>query len=533
MSNDGVSSVSEWWQGAVIYQIYPRSFCDSNGDGVGDLNGITSKLDYVASLGVDGIWVSPFFKSPMHDFGYDVADFRDVDPVFGTLEDFDRLLAKAHSLGLKVVIDQVYSHASMDCEWFQESKKDKNGDKADWFVWADAKPDGSPPNNWQSVFAGPAWTWSAARKQYYLHNFLSEQPDLNLHNPAVQEELLSVARFWLDRGVDGFRLDATNFYMHDPELRDNPPYKNGNAVRPFDMQDQIYNQSHPDIEKFLTRLRTLIDDYGAKFTVAEVGGRRSLEEMAAYTKGNQLLHTAYSFIFLEEEELTVPGIRGAIEDWDQAADSWPSWTFSNHDRKRVVSRWKRSRPAEAFAKAMNALLLSLKGTIFIYQGEELGLPQADVPYDRLVDPEAIKNWPETLGRDGCRTPMPWSCEGAGGGWPADTWLPFDAAHFPLAVNAQEDDPASTLAFTRDLLTLRKVHPALVTGEISFIDVPEPVIAFTRTLGDETLLCVFNLGEEEATWACPMPPQKFLLGIGGVESAHQNRLPVCGGFIASV
>ncbi|WP_262690214.1 alpha-glucosidase family protein [Kordiimonas aestuarii] len=525
--------MKDWWQGAVIYQIYPRSFCDSNGDGVGDLNGITEKLDYVASLGVDGVWISPFFKSPMHDFGYDVADFRDVDPVFGTLEDFDRLLEHAHELGLKVIIDQVYSHASMECAWFKESKASRTGDKADWFVWADAKQDGSPPNNWQSVFAGPAWTWSAARKQYYFHNFLSEQPDLNVHNPEVQEELLSVARFWLERGVDGFRLDATNFYMHDPALRDNPPFKNGNAVRPFDMQDQIYNQSHPDIEKFLARLRGLMDSYGATFTVAEVGGRRSLEEMAAYTKGDKLLHTAYSFIFLEEEELTVPGIRDAIEDWDKAADSWPSWTFSNHDRRRVVSRWRKNRDPDAFAKAMNALLLSLKGTIFIYQGEELGLPQSDVPYERLVDPEAIKNWPETLGRDGCRTPMPWTDATKNGGWPAETWLPMDMNHFPMSVAAQETDSASSLAFTRRLLTLRKAHPALVYGDITFLDTPEPVLAFLREADGEKLLCVFNLGEDAANWAGHEGEPTLVLGVGGVDSAGTQALPVCGGFIAKL
>jgi alpha-glucosidase len=529
----GVTSVNDWWQGAVIYQIYPRSFCDSSGDGVGDLNGITAKLDYVASLGVDGVWISPFFKSPMHDFGYDVADFRDVDPVFGTLADFDRLLARAHDLGLKVIIDQVYSHSSIENEWFKESKSSRTNDKADWFVWADAKADGSPPNNWQSVFTGPSWTWNAERKQYYLHNFLSEQPDLNLHCPAVQEELLSVARFWLDRGVDGFRLDATNFYMHDPELKDNPPRQNGNAVRPFDMQDQLYNQSHPDIEKFLAKLRVLLDSYGATFTVAEVGGNRSLEEMAAYTKGDKLLNTAYSFIFLEEEELSVPGIRGAIEDWEKAADSWPSWTFSNHDRRRVVTRWRKGRDPQAFAKAMNALLLSLKGTIFLYQGEELGLPQSDVPFERLVDPEAIRNWPETAGRDGCRTPMPWVGSDANGGWPADTWLPMDANHLPIAVDVQETDTSSTLAHTRKLLALRKEHPALVRGNISFLDAPEPILAFTREAEGEKLLCVFNLGEQPAPWAGLDGTGDMLLSVGGVKSTGAGDIPVCGGFIAKL
>ena len=526
--------MSNWWQGAVIYQIYPRSFYDSKSDGIGDLAGITSKLDYVASLGVDGIWISPFFKSPMHDFGYDVADFRDVDPIFGTLEDFDRLLAKAHSLGLKVIIDQVYSHASIECDWFKESRKSRTGDKADWFVWADANADGSPPNNWQAVFSGAAWTWCAARKQYYLHNFLPEQPDLNLHNPDVQEEMLAVAKFWLDRGVDGFRLDATNFYMHDPELRDNPSIINPDSVRPFDLQDQRYNQSHKDIPAFLARLRTLMDSYDDRFTVAEVGGRRSFEEMVEYTAGETLLNTAYSFVFLEEDELTPENIRQPIEEWSKTTASWPSWTFSNHDRKRVVSRWERGQDKAAFAKAMNALLLSLRGTLFLYQGEELGLPQAHVPFERLADPEAIRNWPETLGRDGCRTPLPWRDRDNNGGWSeGENWLPIDAAHYPLCVENQEKDDSSTLAFTRRLLALRKSHPVLTRGDIRFCDTKAPILAFTRTMGDETLLCVFNLGTADAQLDAIADDAQFLFGFGGVTNARAATIPVCGGFIAKI
>ncbi|HEY7004942.1 MAG TPA: alpha-amylase family glycosyl hydrolase, partial [Sphingomicrobium sp.] len=269
-SPTAVSATAEpWWRGAAIYQIYPRSFVDSDGSGIGDLPGITQRLDYVASLGVDGIWLSPFFTSPMRDFGYDVADYRDVDPVFGTLADFDSLVGRAHALNLKVIIDQVYSHSSDQHAWFQESRSSRDNAKSDWYVWADAKPDGSPPNNWQSVFGGPAWQWDARRGQYYLHNFLAEQPDLNLHNPAVQDALLDVARFWLDRGVDGFRIDAINFAMHDPDLRDNPPAPNGGKrTRSFDFQQHLYNQSHPDIVKFLERLRSVTDSYKDRFTLA-------------------------------------------------------------------------------------------------------------------------------------------------------------------------------------------------------------------------------------------------------------------------
>ncbi|TPE64985.1 alpha-glucosidase, partial [Sandaracinobacter neustonicus] len=293
-----MSNEMPWWKGAVIYQIYPRSFQDSNGDGIGDLPGITRRLEYVASLGVDAIWLSPFFRSPMRDFGYDIEDYCDVDPTFGTLADFDALVARAHALGLKVIIDQVYAHSSDRHAWFQSSREGRHGTHADWYVWVDPKPDGSPPNNWQSVFGGPAWTWDARRRQYYMHNFLREQPQLNLHNPQVQDALLATAQFWLDRGVDGFRVDAINFAMHDPLLRDNPPAPPGPRTRPFDYQLRRYNQSHPDIPGFLARLRVLLDSYGATFSVAEVGGDDPIPEMRVFTAGNSHLNSAYSFAFL-------------------------------------------------------------------------------------------------------------------------------------------------------------------------------------------------------------------------------------------
>ena len=288
----------EWWRGAVVYQIYPRSFADTNGDGIGDLKGITAHLDHVASLGVDAVWLSPFYPSPMKDFGYDVADYCDVDPVFGTLADFDALLTKAHDLGLKVVVDQVWSHTSDRHPWFQASRQDRANPYADWYVWADARADGAPPNNWQSVFGGPGWTWDARRGQYYQHNFLPEQPQLNARNPAVQEALLAVGRFWLDRGVDGFRLDAVNFMMGDPELRDNPALPpGGKRTRPFDFQDKIRNQSSPDILPFLERVRALTDSYNDRFTVAEVAGDHAAREMKQYTADNRRLNSAYYTYF--------------------------------------------------------------------------------------------------------------------------------------------------------------------------------------------------------------------------------------------
>ena len=286
-----------WWKGAVIYQIYPRSFRDTNGDGIGDLPGVLAGLDHIASLGVDGIWISPFFTSPMADYGYDVADFCGVDPVFGTLEDFDAIVEKAHALGLKVIIDQVYSHTSDHHDWFIESRSSRDNPRADWYVWADPKSDGSPPNNWQSVFGGASWEWDARRGQYYFHNFLKEQPDLNLHNPDVQDALIAAGQFWLDRGVDGFRLDALNFSMHDQMLRDNPPsgVSAHEATRPFDMQLKKYNMSQPEIVEFIERFRVMLAAYPGTFTVAEVGGPTPIQEMHAFTQGEKRLNSAYNF----------------------------------------------------------------------------------------------------------------------------------------------------------------------------------------------------------------------------------------------
>jgi alpha-glucosidase len=507
VAREEAAAAADWWRGAVIYQIYPRSFADRTGDGVGDLAGITSRLDHIASLGVDGIWLSPFFTSPMKDFGYDVADYCDVDPVFGTLSDFDVLLAKAHRLGLKVIIDQVYSHTSDQHAWFRESRQDRVNDKADWYVWADPKADGSPPSNWQSVFMGPAWTFDATRGQYYLHNFLSSQPDVNVHNPAVQDALLDTARFWLDRGVDGFRMDAVNFFMHDPALRDNPPAYTYRGPKPFDRQEHIRNQSHPGIPAFLEKVRALLDSYPNRFAVAEVGGERALEEMQLYTRGGTRLHTAYSFEFLEAEALSAEVIRKAVEAWpSDEGVGWPSFTFSNHDRPRGVSRWAVSKAMEAdprFAKMLNMLILSLRGSVCLYQGEELGLPQAEVPFDRLTDPEAIANWPDTLGRDGTRTPMPWQAEAPNAGFTTGSpWLPVDPRHAALAVDVQAADPNSVLNALRAFLAFRAGAPALIKGDIRFLDASEPVLAFERSHGGEALLCTFNLSPEPQAWQAP-------------------------------
>ena len=504
-----------WWKGAVIYQIYPRSFRDSNGDGIGDLPGITEKLPHIAGLGVDAIWISPFFKSPMKDFGYDVSDYCDVDPIFGSLTDFDALVARAHELGLKVLIDQVYSHTSDEHDWFAESRSSRDNAKADWYVWADAKPDGSPPSNWQSVFGGPAWTWDARRGQYYLHNFLNSQPQMNLHNPQVQQAVLDVMRFWLERGVDGFRIDALNFAMHDPQLRDNPPAPatDRQRTRPFDFQLKTYNQSHPDIPAFIERIRALTDQYDGVFTVAEVGGDDAEREMKAFTEGESHLNSAYGFNFLYAEKLTPTLVCSALAEWpDEDGIGWPSWAFENHDAPRALSRWCAPQDRDAFARLKVLLLMSLRGNAILYYGEELGLTQVEIPFDQLHDPEAIANWPLTLSRDGARTPMPWDASADAGFGSSEPWLPVGDENLGKAVSAQDGAAGSLLEFTRQAIALRKANPALHHGPVVACKHDGDLLELVREAGGQRLRCRFNLGA--GTIGCEDCDGQPLIAIGG-------------------
>ncbi len=533
-----IAEAQDWWRGAVIYQIYPRSFRDSSGDGVGDLTGVLDGLDYVATLGVDAVWLSPFFTSPMADFGYDVADYCGVDPIFGTLSDFDRIIEKAHRLGLKIIIDQVYSHSSDQHAWFSESRENRTNPKADWYVWADPKADGSPPNNWQSVFGGGAWGWDSRRQQYFLHNFLRSQPDLNLHNRDVQDALLDVGRFWLDRGVDGFRLDALNFAMHDLQLRDNPPApRDGRALtRPFEYQLHIYNQSHPDIPKFLERIRLMTNEYDGIFTVAEVGGPEPLGEMKAFTADGKRLNSAYNFSFLYADKLSTAMTKSAVSAWNgEQGEGWPSWAFSNHDAPRAVSRWADEDHTAQAAKLYAMLLMSLRGNAFLYQGEELGLPQAHVPFEALKDPEAIANWPSTLGRDGARTPLPWDDAATNAGFSnAKPWMPTDPRHSALAINVQERDDQSTLQFVRNLVAIRKNAASIRNGECAFVEGVDDLLAFYRISKDEEALCVFNLSSKPLTWR-PLSEQRFKriidIGFDTDDKGLPETLPALSGYIA--
>ncbi len=518
-----------WWRGATIYQVYPRSFADADGDGIGDLRGVTARLDYIASLGVDAIWLSPFFTSPMHDFGYDVADYCDVDPIFGTLADFDALVAAAHARGLKVTIDQVYAHTSDEHAWFAQSRQSRDNPRADWYVWADAKADGAPPSNWQSVFGGPAWTWDARRGQYYLHNFLSSQPQLNVHNRAVQDALLDVARFWLDRGVDGFRLDALNFAMHDPALTDNPPAPDNGTprTRPFDFQLHRHNQSHADIPAFIERIRVVLDEYDAVFTVAEVGGAEALAEMHAFTAGQTRLNSAYGFNFLYASQLTPALVAAALGEWpDQPGTGWPSWAFENHDAPRALSRWCAPGQRDAFARLKVMLLGALRGNVILYQGEELGLTQVDIPFDQLQDPEAIANWPLTLSRDGARTPMPWTAQDEHGGFTSgQPWLPLGSENLARAVDRQDADPASLLNLTRRVIALRACHPPLRTGTCDVLLADASRLVLRRAAAGETIVAVFNLSAAEAVWPAEAGEGGRL--IEGVNGAQPGRLPAFG------
>lgn len=517
------ASDAGWWRGCAIYQIYPRSFQDSTGSGLGDLKGVVRRLDHVASLGVDAVWLSPFFTSPMADMGYDVADYCDVDPLFGTLADFDAVVEKAHRLGLKIIIDQVLSHSSDRHPWFVESRSDRKNPKADWYVWADAKLDGTAPNNWLSVFGGPAWEWDSVRRQYYLHNFLASQPDLNFHNEAVQEALLETVRFWLERGVDGFRLDAVNYYVHDRRLRDNPPMPRAGPddfpdANPYGYQIHVHDKTQPENPAFLRKFRALLNRYGARASVGEVGDdARSVSTVAAYTQDGDKLNMCYTFDLLSPV-FSAAYIRDRVETYGRkVVDGGVCWAFSNHDVARHVSRWTRQGgDTDAMARFAIALLVCLRGSICLYQGEELGLKEADLAFEDLRDPYGIRFWPGFKGRDGCRTPMVWEADMPNGGFSTGKpWLPVPADHLARAVSVQEKDETSILNHYRAMLAMRRKSRALTHGGIAFIGRKQgDVLAFTREYEGEKMLCAFNFAAVEKTARLPggrrtLPPLGWL------------------------
>ncbi|MCB2223237.1 MAG: DUF3459 domain-containing protein [Actinobacteria bacterium] len=469
----------EWWQAGVIYQIYPRSFRDADGDGVGDLAGIAERAPYLAdTLGVDAVWVSPFYPSPMDDFGYDVSDYCGVDPLFGTLEDFDRMREALHGCGVRLIVDLVPNHTSDRHPWFLASRSSRDDPRRDWYVWADPAPGGGPPNNWLAVFGGPAWEWDEATGQYYLHSFLRSQPDLNWRNPEVEAAMFDVVRFWLDRGVDGFRLDVAHFIMKDPQMRSNPPAAGPVAgtkdLKGYAAQEHLYDKGHPDVHAVFRRLRRLLD--GAGRPVVSIGEIHidDPEAWAAYY-GERLdeLHLPFNFRLLYAPwDADVVG--GIVDDIEAAVPpgGWPNWVLGNHDEPRLATRYG---PARARVAAM--LLLTLRGTPTIYQGDELGLEEVPIPPGLEVDPWGLQV--PGLGRDGCRTPMPWD-GGPGGGFTSGRpWLPLGPQAPTHHVAAEEEDPASALNLYRALLRLRRAEPSLHGGGYARRDAPDGVLCYRR------------------------------------------------------
>ncbi len=447
-----------WWRDGIIYQVYPRSFSDSNGDGIGDIPGILSRLDYLADLGVDAIWLSPIFPSPDVDFGYDVSDYTAIDPKYGSMEDFDCLVQQAHHRGIRVVLDLVLNHTSSLHPWFIESRKSKDNPYRDWYLWKAGKKNGQPPNNWQSIFGGSGWQYDPATQEYYFHMFDKEQPDLNWRNPAVRRALLDVFRFWLDKGVDGFRLDVFNMYFKHKDLLDNPPVL---GLRSFDRQQHIHDMDQPDMIPLLQEIRALLDLYPERYMVGEtlLG---SAKKAASYT-GTDRLHAAFNFEFLENP-WKPNHFLGAVQRWEQAlgSEDWPNYVLNNHDVIRTATRW-RCKPDDARLKVAATLLLTLRGTPFLYYGEEIGM--RDIPIrskDQVLDPVGKMYWPFYKGRDGCRAPMQWNADenagfSAAGG---SLWLPVNADYPNRNVEAQRADSTSLLNFYRRLITLRRQMPAL-------------------------------------------------------------------------
>jgi alpha-glucosidase len=507
-----------WWRGAVIYQIYIRSFADSNGDGQGDFEGIIGKLDYLASLGIDAIWLSPVHPSPDRDWGYDVSDYEGVHPDYGSQGDFDLLLSAAHARGLKVITDEVLAHTSDEHDWFLDSLK--KGDKSDWYVWHDPREDGTVPNNWLSAFAGPAWAYQPMRRQYYHHKFLRQQPKLNWRNPDAKAGALAVLDHWLSRGVDGFRLDVANAYLHDAALTDNPPVpmaeRNAHSwMHAPNLQFHYHDSNLPEEIQVLNEVRETVDRHPHRFVMGEFS--EEPERSGCYAAPDKGLHSGYSFPLLEARKLGPEFIRKHFAELAAYPDHWPSVAFCNHDIMRTLTRFGGPDAPQGLAKLMLAVLLSLKGTALIYQGEELGLPQATLRRDQLRDPVGDLYYPYTGGRDGCRTPMPWDAGAPNLGFSTGTpWLPVSPLHKPLAVSTQETDSNSTLAFVRAFLNARQTRAALRLGDIEFRDVPAPILAFTRTHGSERVLCIFNMSPERTECAAEGKALEFGCGVSGLK-----------------
>ena len=505
-----------WWESAVFYQIYPRSFKDSNNDGIGDLAGVIEKLDHLndgkgGGLGIDAIWFSPFFPSPQADFGYDVSDYCNIDSDYGTLEDFDQLVEESHRRGIKIVLDLVLNHSSDQHKWFQESRKNSTNSKVDWYVWADPKPDGSPPNNWLAVFGGAAWTFEPQRGQYYLHNFLPEQPDLNWYNPEVREALADVVRFWMKRGADGFRLDTANYYAYDRQLRDNPKrpenselMEDGQEANPLSQYITKYSKDRPENLEFIHFLRKIFEENGV-VSIGEIGSAEGLESTLKlgtdYVKNGKGLHLAYTFSMLNKN-MNAEYLEHVLRVTEESIeDGWPCWSLSNHDCMRMISRFDCFGERDGFQQMMLLLLLSLRGTPIIYYGEEVDMQEYEITKDELRDPQGIRFWPDIKGRDGCRLPFPWDSKLTNQGFNSGTkpWLP---AVNKLSLDQAKADSGSTFHVLQEMLQIRKKFPALQNGSYRKILLDRDCFVFERKTVSETMLIAANFSTEEQSINLP-------------------------------
>jgi alpha-glucosidase len=514
----GLDGLSAWWQSGVIYQIYPRSFQDSNADGIGDLDGVASRLDYLIELGIDAIWLSPIFTSPMADFGYDVADYCGIDPIFGTLGDFDRLLAAVHGRGLKLILDFVPNHTSDRHPWFIESRSSITNAKRDWYIWRDPNPDGCPPNNWVSEFGGPAWTFDEASGQYYYHAYLPQQPDLNWRNPAVRDVMLDVLRFWLQRGVDGFRVDAIHHLFEDSQLRDNPVNPEWCAgMSPARRLIRLRTMDQPEVHEAIRQMRHVADQYVDRLMIGEA--YLPIDRLMAYY-GVDLTGFQLPFNFhLISASWNPAAIAGLIERYEQALPpgGWPNWVLGNHDRSRVVTRLGREQ-----ARVAAMLLLTLRGTPTIYQGEELGMQDAPVSRNQIQDPWE-KNVPGLgLGRDPVRTPMPWSRERHGGFSTAEPWLPVDTGGI-AACERQRGDPASMLSLYQSLLRLRRAEPALAVGSYRSLMQTDSILVYQREHSGRKFWVALNMSRTSQPLPSDLADGQVALSTKGMLTGHDGRL----------
>jgi len=509
-----------WWRDGAIYQIYPRSFRDSTGDGIGDLQGIIQGLDYLADLGVDAIWLSPVYPSPDVDFGYDVSDYRDIDPKFGTLADFKRLVRAAEKRDIRVIMDLVLNHSSDLHEWFIQSCSSRENPYRDWYIWRNAGARGAPPNNWHSVFGGRAWQWDRDTGQYYYHMFYKEQPDFNWRNPAVRRELLDVFQFWLDLGVKGFRLDVFNAYFKDDQFRDNPVKPFG--VRPFERQEHLYDADRPELFSVLEEIRAILDEYWDAYAIGETF-LCSPQKAASYS-GDRLLHQTFNFKFLECG-WNAGQFWEAVEEWQQVLgpQKWPSYVLNNHDVRRAGSRYGIGED-DARLKVAAAMLLTLRGTPFLYYGEEIGMREIRLSRSQLKDPIGRRYWPLFKGRDGCRAPMQWDASPGAGFSGGQPWLPLHPDFQSRNVQSQGEDSRSLLNFYRQLLALRRETPALVRGELRFLsDLPGGVLGYTREHGSSRAVVLLNFRRTAARCVLYVERQLYLKTLSSLDGRAQNQL----------